>query len=421
MSEFKINKFLSLKLEYGETNIYINERKIDQCKYLLIDKVTLDEIPSFFESFESVDEATVNADHSLENTPDLIPPETEFWAHCSNLQVWAENNYDTRLLHMSIAFSLLKELAEAGDVVAKRVFKEEIAKRLGSGYPTVVDFLMLEHFEIHLSHEELITSVLVPEEAEVIIELEELTGNQFFQFSNLNENYSEEGPFEQKFVVKNKHVTGLWIHWGKEVPKDLPPLDTKLKMLKHLYYTGDKIKHLPEAMINSVNLEVLWLESNLLEKIPESISNLRLLKSLSIQSTVLRSIPETIGKLLDLENLFLRNNLSTLPNSIGKLVNLEDLNLSYNKLSKIPECIFNLTNLKTLNINHNNLTSIPKSIDKLEKLNTLIFSLNPITKLLKSLIQMKKLKFIFTDKIKGEYNKAIMKTVRKNGVTVFGD
>ncbi len=66
------------------------------------------------ENFESVDEATQNSDHSLDNKKDVIPPETEFWAHCSNLQVWAENNYDTRLLHMSIAFSLLKELAEAG-------------------------------------------------------------------------------------------------------------------------------------------------------------------------------------------------------------------------------------------------------------------------------------------------------------------
>lgn len=32
-----------------------------------------------------------------------IPADIEYWGHCSNMQVWAENNYDSRLLHRSIA------------------------------------------------------------------------------------------------------------------------------------------------------------------------------------------------------------------------------------------------------------------------------------------------------------------------------
>ena len=47
------------------------------------------------------------------------------------MQVWAEHNYYTRLLHRDITFPLLKKLTEGGDPLARKVFKEEIAKCRG--------------------------------------------------------------------------------------------------------------------------------------------------------------------------------------------------------------------------------------------------------------------------------------------------
>ena len=87
-------------------------------------------------------------DHSL------ISPETEFWGHCSNLQAWYESNYDTRILHRNLAFPLLKRLTEEGDTVAKKVFKEEIAKRLETGHPNVVLYLIEEEYLEVLNWEE---------------------------------------------------------------------------------------------------------------------------------------------------------------------------------------------------------------------------------------------------------------------------
>jgi hypothetical protein len=55
---------------------------------------------------------------SLETSTN-IPPEIRFWAHCSNLETWGENNYDTRLIHSNLAFPLLKKLTEAGDQTKK--------------------------------------------------------------------------------------------------------------------------------------------------------------------------------------------------------------------------------------------------------------------------------------------------------------
>ncbi|MFX1237046.1 MAG: hypothetical protein ACFFAS_03805 [Promethearchaeota archaeon] len=51
----------------------------------------------------------------------VIPPETEFLVHCSNLQAWVEHGYDARLIHSNLAFPLLKRLCEVGDPQAKRM------------------------------------------------------------------------------------------------------------------------------------------------------------------------------------------------------------------------------------------------------------------------------------------------------------
>ncbi|GAF88788.1 unnamed protein product, partial [marine sediment metagenome] len=84
-----------------------------------------------------------------------ITPKIEFWAHCSNLQAWTENHYDTRIIHSNLGFPLLKELADAGDPIANRVFKDEIAKRFNSKVESVQKFFLEEGYLNYLSNEEL--------------------------------------------------------------------------------------------------------------------------------------------------------------------------------------------------------------------------------------------------------------------------
>ncbi len=156
MSEFKVNEFITLKLENGKSNIYINGELFNQCKYILTRK-KVDELEALLE-IESVDELSQNLDHSLEiielDKID-IPLETRFWVHCSNLQVWCENNYDTKLLHRNLAFPLLKRLVEVGDPLAQKLFQEEIAKRIECGNLTVINYLILEGYLKNLPKEHL--------------------------------------------------------------------------------------------------------------------------------------------------------------------------------------------------------------------------------------------------------------------------
>ncbi len=140
--EFKVNEYITLKLEGEKTNIYVKEQLFNQCKFLLLN-IPVDKI-STFDEIESIDEAAEKLDRSLERmdmVASRIPPETEFWGHCSNMQVWVEHEYDTRLLHSNLAFPLLKKLSLIGDPIAKRALKEEIMKYLKSWYLPVVSYL----------------------------------------------------------------------------------------------------------------------------------------------------------------------------------------------------------------------------------------------------------------------------------------
>ena len=156
--EFKINDYITLKLSSGRTIIYVNKEEFKQCKYLLLNLQR--EKFNNYEKINSIDEAAELLDHSQER-PDqntiMIPPTVEFWGHCSNIQAWAENGYDTRILHRNLAFPLLHKLAQVGDPQAIRIFKDEIARRFSSNFWSVQKYIMEQGYLDFFTKEELDT------------------------------------------------------------------------------------------------------------------------------------------------------------------------------------------------------------------------------------------------------------------------
>ncbi|MHA1490828.1 MAG: leucine-rich repeat domain-containing protein [Promethearchaeota archaeon] len=155
MQEFKINDYITLNLEGGATYIHVKGELFRQCKFLLLE-IPCDDVEQY-DDIDSIDEAAKILDRSMEEGSEnqvTIPPETEFWGHCSNLQAWAEYGYDTRILHSNLAFPLLKRLTEAGDLGALKVFKEEIVKRFVSGDKKVLKYLVKEKYHEYLGKEE---------------------------------------------------------------------------------------------------------------------------------------------------------------------------------------------------------------------------------------------------------------------------
>jgi len=98
ITEFRVNDYITLKLEDKQTNIYILGKKFVQCKFLLL-KIPVKKVSSLYD-INSVDEAAEKLNHEMEQKKEIfnISPEVEFWRHSSNLQIWVENNYNTSLL-----------------------------------------------------------------------------------------------------------------------------------------------------------------------------------------------------------------------------------------------------------------------------------------------------------------------------------
>lgn len=153
MLEFQVNRYLSLKLEDSKTKIYVNGEFFIICKFLLID-ISYSNHTSINE-LSSIDEIELEGYSRTKDERERLTPDIEFWGHCSNLQVWAENDYNTNLLHRNLAFPLLRKLSEVGDIKARAVLKEEIARRFSSGFKTVQLYLIEENYLDFLNRDEL--------------------------------------------------------------------------------------------------------------------------------------------------------------------------------------------------------------------------------------------------------------------------
>lgn len=331
MQEFRVNNYISLKLENKKTIIYVDNEKFKQCKYLLL-KIVVEEMQSF-NDIESIDEVAERLDKTLEGDglkQIKIPPEVEFWGHCSNLQVWSENNYNTRLLHSNIAFPLLKKLYLLGDLIAKKVFREEIVKRIENGNSQVTMYLVEEEYINHLDRDEFLFSLLNHNDAEIMHDLE----NQFNMIFDVTFCIEHDKP--NTMVIEDKNVIGL----------------------------------------NFSTKEI----SNEIEKVILSLSKLSNLISLSIENSNLKHLPPSIGELKDLQFLNLCNNqIPKIPCTICCLDNLIDLNLENNILHEAPENLLNLNKLVNLNLRKNKISKISESIGKIKNLRYIYLNENLLT------------------------------------------
>jgi len=434
--EYKIDKFLKLKLENDKTVIYINEEQFMICKKLLID------LPN--KNTNSINKKELSINELAEKSKPLfkynIDAKMEFWAHCSNLQAWKENNYDTALLHSSIAFPLLKRLIEVGDSVANKVFKDEIGRRFADGHLQTIKFLEEESYLNYLNNEELntilkllITNLINNKNIEqtlsvlnYLAEIHFLNAEKFLRMLIKNRlkngdvllskllleknyiyylSYNElykcliSGDILKKidqyvldklelhsefdsgegsgFIIKGNRIVGLDL-WGY-IPKSFPEEILELDSLKSLRINSDYLNLLPETLSKLSSLKELYLDRNQLTTLPKSIGDLISLKILDLDCNNLLALPDSIGKLRNLKKIsIVSNNLEELPESIGNIKSLESINISSNLLLKLPESFKELKNLKELYLNNNKFSIFPEVITQLKSLKRLSMKLNNI-------------------------------------------
>lgn len=304
MKEFKVNEFISLRFQYPHTEIYINGKYFMQCKRLVLNipKTKIEQ----YNNIESVDEATEMYDHTLyesqvlqdDGAPEiendenfsLIPPQEEFWGHCSNLQVWGEHNYDTRLLKANLAFPLLKRLAKTGDNLAQVKFKEEILKRLLSGSESVIEYLFVEGYQDYLNNEEIIFGLLETREAEVLIEIQQKANVEFKFVPSIDRDIGFNPPINlekvrkvRKFSIERNYIKGLNLKFNELVKLSNKILNLKnLKQIRlHGNFSELNTNEIIETIQRLKGIEEIFLNSRLIKKLDNT--SLKEIKKIGIK------------------------------------------------------------------------------------------------------------------------------------------
>ncbi len=391
--KFKVNNFITLRYRFDHTVIYIKNRIFGNCKFLMIN-LNLETMENISD-LKSVDEISEILDKSLEpienkNKNVEISPETEFWGHCSNLQVWAENNYNTILLHSNLAFPLLKRLTEVNDTKAKKVFVDEIKKRLKTGYLPVIIYLVKNDYLHYLNNDEItgifneISYEYYPSKYQTLVYLR---------------NLAKICPVKIKSLILSKLKESIAKYLIEAINDNLYNYDNNLGVFLSENYL---------SLLNDVELGVC-LESIKKKLSKEGFANLKnsgVFDGTRIKTLIVRteqnwddlSIIKHLERVLDIElngydskDPHLTDNLK---GYVLKNGNLIKLNLSTLKLGEIPEQIFKLKSLKSLNLSGNNIKTLPKSIENLKKLENLKLNRNKIESLPQSIGKLKFLKSI---------------------------
>ncbi len=352
---FRVNEYIEIRLYDNEIIIFVGGSPFRHCKYLLL-SIPVDDLHRFAH-IESIDEATELLDKSQEHeeTKEIeIPPEVEFWGHCSNLQAWVEHDYNPNLLHSNLSFPLLRRLMEVGEPLAKEVLTEEVKRRYKSGTPSTREFLYREGYLKLIPFDEWLTMTIDMDDINVLIEL------------------SEEISFSLESVIasteiENKRVVELDL--SRSELEEFPKSVLKFKFLEVLNLRSNWIRKVPLRIFKLKKLKILELESNEIYYIPSSICLLESLTKLLLSSNRLRYLPRQIDKLRNLEELSLAGNrIKKIPESICEIIKLRELSLSGNRLKKLPDCFIRLKNLNDLNISENEFKGVPEVLIKMKKL-----------------------------------------------------
>ncbi|HEC39247.1 hypothetical protein LCGC14_0558550 [marine sediment metagenome] len=467
MSEFKVNDYITLKLENGKTEIYLQEERFIQCKYLLIN-IPIEKYERLGEGM-SIDSAEINLSHALEiasKSNYRLPHEVEFWAHCSNLQVWAENSYNTKLLHRSIAFPLLKKLAKIGDTQARRVFKDEIGIRFSEGNLSVILYLLVENYVDAFNSEEKETlfynnNKRLRDNIEIglkekgssrnraLLALKELTelGDSFAKKRSLiefnkkvrrkrdlindliiNDRYfsylDNETMFRKLlkendadniikltvFIEKNWRKLKHFLKWAESYRKER--LFLKPLIMEEDF--EDKNEDLTFGVRNQrvAGLQLMGIEGFFIEEFPKMILEFDALELLSLTYNKISLIPPSISNLVILSHLDLSHNpIERLPEEICHLKSLKVLKLDSAKIKNLPEGLAELKSLEKLSLYGNRLDDLPESIGRLKNLTSLDLSRNRIKYLPKTILQLKNLQFVDIDQ-KHKHEQVVQKLIK---------
>lgn len=339
-------ELFSVNLIKNKSVIFIAGREFMTCHFVPL-AIPIKIFPKL-KHIDSINDVIDNLDHSFERTPPKWihgekVGELDFFVNCSNLQVWVEHDFDTRLLDYRLSFPLLKALGKI-NIRARMRYREELIERYKASQNIDISGYLKERIEHSFSWEEKL-DLLQPSEQEIVREL----------LKNYN-------CYEQDFSFDFKVGT-----------------ISKLELFSNLQIRANG---LPERLKDLKGINEFDIMDNNLFSLPEWLKELSTLKKLFIGDNPLKILPSWLPEMTTLENLNLINmSLNKLPENLGALINLQDLCLNYNELKGLPESFRKLKKLKVLNMVGCGLERLPEQVLFLHSLEELDLEQNNLSEL----------------------------------------
>jgi hypothetical protein len=173
-----------------------------------------------------------------------------------------------------------------------------------------------------------------------------------------------DASINQKMAACNKRVRHLTLVRGEDSPFPVPANNTAVDTRKlhslwvqafydsPLIVSQSEIDVVPDELFNRLRcIKVLDWSRNRLHKLPQEVENLTNLRYLNLSHNPLQELPETVCNLCNLQTLKLSGceHIWKLPKGMEKLVNLRHLEIDQTKALKVlPKGIGKLTSLRTL-------------------------------------------------------------------------
>ncbi|MFX1395476.1 MAG: leucine-rich repeat domain-containing protein [Promethearchaeota archaeon] len=364
--EYKINTDITLKLENGITNIYLNGKKFIQCSHIMVSSSLNDFSETKIDSIDDLEQFH----NEFQGEVDLDPME-EFWGHCSNIQAWVENGFDSRLLHSNLSFPLLKELSNVNPRKYDVIFREEICQRMIEGNYKTLMFLYEEGYVDRLTREEFwsVFDFNVRPLMEIERKINENSEESvYFEYNRDAEIVGKilpgtRGKNSAGFLMDNKCIISVSFF-------EIDSLDDAI-----LPFILEKLQAYPSIDA----LEISGCKK--IHKIPKEIAGLKNLKWLYLENNNIISLPKKVHQLKKLEELRLeKNNLTTLPIGFSYLDSLKYLDLSDNSIEVLDEKIFNLKKIDIIFLRNNLISKIPQDFANLKTLSRIDLRGNTLNK-----------------------------------------
>jgi adenylate cyclase len=220
---------------------------------------------------------------------------------------------------------------------------------------------------------------------------------------NISRNMSLSIPSDFIDSCINLHEIRFTHNEARRIPKAIPPapalthLDlshNRLEDLDHidlsamhllvsLKIANNKLKSIPNNIVQLPDLQILDLSSNYFCEFPLVICDLPHLSDLDLSFNLIETVPEEIGKLKTLSRFVITNNKlkCDFPASISEMDSLRELDCRFNALHNI-DGLAALPSLESLFCGHNAIPAVAPTTGRFAKLKHFHMNKNPTTKVM---------------------------------------